>query len=210
MILNPAIDLTASQTIYGPDGEPFDILVQIGGTVDEPTLALASPNGAPIPESELASLLIFGQPSYALEPGVVPAEALVEDVFFGGLAGLAAIELEEALIGEFGLPFDYVRIRPGPGEFGGLLGAPAIVLGTEIADDVFLTIDTGVATLFGETDAGATWGIALRWRIDPEWTLVAGIEPVFRGRFFPVAGFISPGIRPTQQFFVDIQRRWTY
>lgn len=208
--ISPAIDITASQTVFGPDGEPFDVLVRIGGTFDEPTLALEAPNGAPIPESELVSLLIFGQPAYAVDPGDVPAQAVFEDVFFGGLAGLAAIELEQALVGEFGLPFDYVRIRPVAGEYGGLLGAPAIVFGTEIADDLFLTVDTGIATLFGSTDAGATWGASLQWRVDPEWTVELGIEPVFRGVFFPVAGFISPGIGAEQQFFVDVRRRWTY
>ncbi|MFW6078245.1 MAG: translocation/assembly module TamB domain-containing protein, partial [Gemmatimonadota bacterium] len=208
--LDPAIDITASQTVFGPDGQPFDILVRIGGSLDDPTLALASPDGAPVPESELLSLLVFGQPTYALAPGVVPAEEVVGDVFFGGLAGLAAIEIEEALVGEFGLPFEYVRIQPGPGDFGGLFGAPIIVLGTQLADDVFLTIDTGLGTLFGGTEVGTTWGAAIQWRIDPEWTAEFGIEPVFRGRFFPTAGFFVPALSPEQQFFLDLRRRWTY
>ncbi|MFW6201443.1 MAG: translocation/assembly module TamB domain-containing protein, partial [Gemmatimonadota bacterium] len=208
--LDPAIDITASQTVFGPDGQPFDILVQIGGTLDDPTLALAQPDGAPVPESELLSLLVFGQPTYTLAPGVVPAEQVVGDVFFGGLAGLAAIELEEALVADFGLPFEYVRIQPGPGDFGGLFGAPIVVLGTQLADDLFLTIDTGLGTFFGGTEVATTWGVAIQWRIDPEWTAEFGIEPVFRGRFFPTVGFFVPALSPEQQFFLDVRRRWTY
>lgn len=208
--VDPIVDITASRTVFGPDGEPINILVTIEGTLDSPELALATPGDAPVPQSELLSFVLFGQPSFALEEGGVPGQQVLEEVVVGGLFDVALLELEEELVGDLGLPFQFVRIRTVPGDIPGL-GAPMVVIGTEITDDVFLTIDTGVSTLFGATGPAATWGAALRWRIDPEWTLDVGLEPVRPTWLLPGAVVLTPVLTTDQrQLTIDLRRRWTY
>lgn len=208
---NPAIDITASRTVIDPAGRRVEILIRIGGTLNAPTVALTTPEGAPIPESELLSFLLFGQPSFALADGGLQG-GFVEEALFGvgSLAEILSIELEEELVADLGLPLDYFQIRPTAGPFGGL-GAPTVVFGTEVAEDVFLTVDAGLATLFGPTEATTNvWAVRLEWRIDPEWTLELGLEPVNRGRLFRGITTGLPVARPEQQFILELRRRWTY
>lgn len=209
---DPALDIIASRIVPGTANREVEILVIVGGTLSAPTVQLATAQGLPIPESELLSFLLFGQPSFALEDAFVPGEGLLGEALFGvgSLAELASIELEEALIADLGLPLDYVQVRPTTGDFIGF-GAPVIVFGVEVDDDVFLTVDTGLESLFGST-AGTTsvWAVRLEWRIDREWRLELGIVPVNRGRLLRSFGTALPVTGTEQQFIVELRRRWTY
>jgi hypothetical protein len=204
---NPELDITASRIVIDPVGRELEILAQLGGTLREPTLSLSTPGGVPIPESELLSYLLFGQPSFALTEGILPGEAVLETT----LSELATIELEEALAGTLGLDIVQVRSGAAAGPFGPL-GIRTLVIGREVAEDVFLTVESGLATLFGPGDASVTnpWAVRLEWRIRPGSTLRVGYEPVDRGRLF--RGLVSglPVVRPEQQFTVDYRLRWTY
>jgi hypothetical protein len=208
--LNPAIDITARRRVIDPGGRHVDIDVRVGGTARSPTLALASADAAQMPQSELLSFLLFGQPSFALGGGVIPGEALLEHTFVGGLAELASLELEQAIVQDLGLPVDVFQIRWGAGRFGGF-GTPTIFLGREVTRDVFLTVETGLGALFAETQGGAeTWAIRLEWGIDRRTMLRAGYEPVNPARLLRGLRFALPATRPQQQFSLELRRRWYY
>jgi hypothetical protein len=206
---DPAINITASRIVYGPAGQEIEILIRVGGTINHPTLALTTGAGSPIPESELLSFILFGQPSFALgEFGGVMGAGVFEGLFAGGLVDFAGMELEHALIEGLGLPLDYVHIRPGYGGLYGLQGA-TLVLGREVARNIFLTVDAGLAGLFGDVPTRNVFAIRAEWRIDREWRLRVGLEPVDRTRFFNI-DLPAPTQAPNQQFTVEIRRRWTY
>lgn len=207
---NPAISVTAVRRIITLDRRQVEIVARIGGTISEPTLALGTPDGTQIPESELLSFILFGQPTFALGETFLPGQALIEQTLVGGLAELAAIELEEVLLADVGLPVEYFRIQPTPGAFPGV-GDPALAVGFELAPDVFLTIESGLFQLFGGTDAvSPTWSAFAEWRIDPQWSLTVGFEPVNIGRQVRGLNVALPIVAPTRQFTVDLRRRWTY
>src|SRR5690606_38515661 len=105
---NPAIDIVAQRTVPSLTGEPIDLQIRVGGTLETPTVAVTTATGANVPESELLSVLLFGQPSFALADGGAPIQPFLEEAFFGvgSLAELASIELEETLIADVGLPLD--------------------------------------------------------------------------------------------------------
>lgn len=205
---NPALDITASRTVLVEDGR-MEVLVRVSGTLDRPTISLATAGGETVAESQLLSFLIFGQPGVGLAGGTLPGEQILEQAFFGGLGDIAALQLEEAIVSELGVPFDVFQIRlGGPGDFG--LGAPTVVIGKEIAEDVFLTVDAGVSSLFGEGETTASlWSVTLEWRIDREWSAELGIEPLNRGRLLR-GGSLGSIVNPRQEFFAEIRRRWTY
>lgn len=207
---NPAIAVTAVRRIITLDRRRIEIVARIGGTLDEPTLALGTPDGAPIPESELLSFILFGQPTFALGETFLPGQELIQQTLVGGLAELAAIELEEVLLADVGLPVQYFRIQPTPGALPGF-GDPALAVGFELAPDVFLTIESGLIQLFGGTDAVApTWSVFAEWRIDPQWSLTVGFEPVNIGRQVRGLNVALPIVAPARQFTADLRRRWTY
>lgn len=208
---NPAISVVAQRTVPSRTGEPIDLQVVVGGTLDAPTVAVTTANGANVPESELLSVLLFGQPSFALADGGAPLTPFVEEALFGvgSLAELASIELEETLIADVGLPLDYFQIRPTTGALGGL-GAPTVAFGRELADDVFLTVNVALADVFGSAAGPETWTATIRWRIDPEWSLVLGVAPVHRRRLYSGPFTAVPLVNPEQQFIIELLRRWTY
>lgn len=203
--LNPAIEITATRTIIDQSGRPVEIDVNIGGTMRQPTLGLASGDAANIPESELLSFLFFGQPSYALGGG-----GLASDVVLGGVAEFLSLGIGESL-GEAGLPFDLFQLRLA--NLGAGAGTSAsLVLGREIVDDVFLTVESYLDALFGGGGGNAgldAWAIRLEWAFAPRSSLSVGYEPVRSALLLRGAG-LDPTISLEQQLFVELRRRWLY
>jgi hypothetical protein len=205
---DPAIDVTASRIVFGPGGTEIEILARVGGTVSYPTLTLSTGTGVPIPESELLSFLLFGQPSFALgETGLVSG-GVFQGIIAGGLVDLAAMELEHALIDVIGLPLDFVHIRPGQGTLG--FEGATLILGRQVARDLFVTVDAGLSGIFGDVPTRNTLAVRLEWRIDREWRLRLGIEPVDRRRFYDIDLPGDAAAAADQQITVEIRRRWTY
>jgi hypothetical protein len=206
---NPSVDITARRIVFDPAGRELPVDVRITGTLESPRIALAGGEVVELAEAELLSLVLFGQPGFALSGDVVPGEALLEQTFLGGLAEIAAIELERSL---GGLGLDIFQIRLGTGAFGGL-GAPTVVMGRQLRPDVFLTVETGIAALLGggEESPLGNWAVRLDWAFDPRSRLRLAWEPVYRGRGLRGAAFALPlteGVR--QQFLLEVRRRWTY
>jgi translocation and assembly module TamB len=201
---NPALDITAARVIQDPAGGRLEVLVNIGGTLNSPTLNLATAAGTPIPESQLLSFVLFGQPTLDLGEGLAPGRGgLAEALLLGGIADLAALELEQALMEDLGIPVDVVQIRTAPGSGFAGIGIPTVMLGWQLTERLFVSVETGLAAIFEPS-------IRLEWRIDPQWTVTAALEPVARARYFRHLGTFLPVAGTDQQFTVDIRRRWTY
>jgi autotransporter translocation and assembly factor TamB len=197
---NPSIDAVAKRVVLTPEGQRLEVLVTVSGTLTSPTLALSTPEGAVIPESELLSVLVFGQPNAGLTGAGIPGQALAEDILFSGIADYAGMELEEALLGEVGVPIDYFLIRTAPGPSG--LFQPTVVLGKQLTNDIFLTVESGVATLFNAS---------LEWQVDRQWTVELNAQPLNRARYFrgvPVSPYVEK--EGQWQIGLDARRRWTY
>jgi hypothetical protein len=207
---NPAIDITARRIVYDPGGRELPVDVRITGTLETPRLALAGAETVDLAEAELLSLLLFGQPGFALGGDVLPGDDLLEQTFLGGLAELAAIEVERSLAG---LGFDIFQIRLGHGPLGGL-GTPTVVVGRQLRPDVFITVETGIVALFGGGGAGEappnTWAVRLDWAFDPRSRLRLAYEPVIIGRGLRGAALALPLTPPRQQLLLELRRRWTY
>jgi hypothetical protein len=207
---NPAIDITARRIVYDPGGRELPVDVRITGTLETPRLSLAGADVVDIAESELLSFLLFGQPSFALGGQYLPGDALLEQTFLGGFAELAAIELERGLSG---LGLDIFQIRLGPGPLAGI-GSPTVIMGRQLASDVFLTVETGITALFGTdgTDQSVlnTWAVRLDWTFDPRSRLRLAVEPVFAGRSLRGSVLALPLTPPRPQGLIELRRRWTY
>jgi len=205
---NPALDITARRAIIDPTAQPFEVTVRVGGTLRSPTLGLASADAPSIPESELLSFLLFGRPSFAVQGGGLPGEALLQETVWGGFTELLSVELSQEVAEQLSL--DLLTIRLGGGGIGDFGGA-TLVLGRELDEDLFLTVESSVGGILQPADAVLnTWAARLEWAFDRRSTLRLGIEPVYRGRLIRGIGAVLPNNRSQQQFILDVRRRWTY
>ena len=161
---NPSIDITAQHEVRagqaGGSGN-LAVLVRLTGTLQNPSIQLTSNTQPPLPESELLSYLVFGQPSFRLDQGTgALANQLVVQELVGGLLSRQ--------LGELGLPCEYFRLRGRPNILrtggGDPLGSTSVECGVQLIEDVFLSVETGVlpsltgggTSLFGTLLGGST------------------------------------------------------
>jgi autotransporter translocation and assembly factor TamB len=207
--LNPAVDISARRRVIDQDGNPFDIEVRIGGTLESPTLALASESAAPIPQSELLSFLLFGQPSFALSGTSFPGGDVLPEAVFGGVSELVSLQLEQTLIDQLGTSPDIFQIRLG-GRGLDESFSPSVIVGEEISPNLFLTVEAAVRSLFGSAQTSTkTFAVHLEWRITDVTTLRGSYEPINETAL--LRGY-NAGL-PTEvkyQRTIELRRRWTW
>lgn len=182
--IDPLLNITALYRVRLPDAAPLDIRAHLTGTLQAPRVNLTSESDAAISQSDLASYLLFGRPTYELAPAESRAlqlashglrlgtELLVPTVF-----GYAAAELEQVASG-FGV--DYVAITSAEirgvapeaqnGAFGSLLGSARdflsgtkVEVGRYVSENVFIGVSQRMAV-------GTSPGLRLEWRFHPTWT----------------------------------------
>lgn len=204
--VNPRIDITARHRVRSREAGSGDIavLVQLGGSLENPTLALSSDTRPPLPESELLTLLIFGRRSYELAN--IPQEFTQGIILEQLLGGVVTREIEEAFV-RLGI-FDYVRLRARPtgtGLSGGLgnvgtdlFAFATLEAGLQVWEDAFLVLE--IVDLFSEPRPG----VALEWQATDTWNIRAARSPVRRD---PLLLNLQ---QRAYQITVEARRRWEY
>ena len=209
--INPIIDITASRQIIDQAGRQIEILVRVGGTMRAPTLSLASADAANIPQSELLSFLLFGQSNVELTgTGLVPGQALVVETFWGGLTEMLSLELEDELL-DAGLSFDIFQLRFGNQVAN--LTEPSVMIGKEITDNVFLTVESALGTLFGGGEPiSNALNVRLEWRTHPPSQVRLGWELVNPARALRSVTIAQPllEVQERRQVTFDFTKRWTW
>ena len=212
---NPGLDILAEYEVRDPElgGEDITVQVRIGGTVQNPQVALSANTRQPLPSSEIASLLVFGRQSAtagtafeALSSQIVGG-VFVEEIF----ANLFTRQLEEQLIRTGFVDYVRVRARPTGAGFGAfnfssgqsIFGSVSLEAGKELVDDVFLTAQ--VFDILSTENTGRRFGLALDWEITRTLSLRAAVEPVRRD---PI---LQQNLRNRDyQGSLDVRRRWEY
>ncbi len=208
--INPIINIVARREIIDQAGRQVDVLVRIGGTMRAPTLSLASAGAANIPQSELLSFLLFGQSNVELTgTGLVPGQSLVTETFWGGFTELLSLELEDELL-DAGVSFDIFQLRFGNQVAN--LTEPSILVGKEVTDNVFLTVESALGTLFGTGEFGSAFNIRLEWRTHRTSTLRVGWELVNPSNALRGVTVAQPilELQQDRQITIDFTKRWTW
>lgn len=211
--LNPALDILARRRIVAQPGRELNIDVHVGGTMQAPTLTLASQEAVTIPQSELLSFLLFGQPSFALGgmTSTINNQVLAETAV-GTAAELIGMELEQTLLDQLGISFDIFQIRLGGSNLSTL--QPSLVVGQEVTRNVFLTVESAVNQLFGGTERVVpTYAVRLEWRVTPTTVVRVSREPVnavgLRGYTLSLPAIIRT-TTPRYQQTLEVRRRWVW
>lgn len=203
---NPEIDITAQHEVQaGSAGQgSLAVLVNLTGTLQNPTMQLSSNTRPPLPESELLSYLVFGQPSFRLNQGTgALAQQLVITEFVGGLLSRQ--------LGDLGLPCEYFRLRGRPNILNPTspFGATSLECGIQVVEDVFLTVESGVlSNLTNSTSSslGTLLGISLDWQVNNRVTATVGREPVQSA----LGTMFLSGTEVPYQFSADVTGTWEF
>ncbi len=181
--IDPNLRISAAYRARTPN-EPLDIIANVTGTLRNPRVRLSSAAEPPISESDLASYLFFGVPTYALDQSGASDES--RDGFAGlGVSAFAPTALGyvasglQTLAQNFGL-VDYVGLTAAeatPGTMdaglGGLLATTEIELGRYLSPTMFVAYTQRLAA------QNYSAGVRLEWRFHPTFTAEAFAEDRF-------------------------------
>ena len=211
--LNPVLDIHARHVVRGVDGRDVNVDVDIGGTLEQPTLALGSPDDsyASAPESEFISLLVFGAPTFALDGQSQQTVRAVTGVLLPSLSGQVEGTLQRLLP-----VFNTVQVSTAGGQTGEDLGTfssflnnLSVTAGKQIGRRTYLRLDTGVCRGLASNAGGSAlnlwYGIATEYRIAPGLTGQVGIDPGPSP-----CGTRLGGAAPRMQVGFDLFKEWVF
>jgi hypothetical protein len=171
--------------------DDIPVIARIGGTLYIPKLTL-SVRDRDMPQTDIISYLMFGQPSADITGGPAGVgasrSALLSSTVSGIISGAISGELERTAVSDLGIPLDYVEIRPG--DPGNPLQGASFAAGWQIGPKTFLIVRASlcpgaVANLLGAS---------LQFRISPEWRTEASMEPV-SGCSTPTGGRLTGAVQ---------------
>ena len=212
--IDPALDIQAVHRLRREGGEPLDIQANVGGTLTNLRVDLASEAQPPIAESDLVSYLIFGRPSYALASGETSILEGAAGAGVGVGVGAIATQLGQVVAQQFGV--DYFTITQtreagdlGPmGGIGGTFADTQIEVGQYLADNLFMAVMLRPLTGLGARTQTQFPGARLEWRFADLWMLEGVLEDRFARQ--PASGFGDLGLRLDKVLGFSIYREWGY
>jgi translocation and assembly module TamB len=184
--LDAALDIEAKHVVHpavksasDPNaGHDIPVVARIGGTLLVPKLTLSSAEHQEFSQTDLISLLIFGQSSAEQSAGAAGGNRnLVLNNAVAALSSAVSGELERKFVSDLGVPLDYFEFRPydPTAPFSGA----QLAAGWQIGRKTFLVLNGGFCQAQGgQVDVASTLGASLQFRISPEWRTEASFEPV--------------------------------
>jgi hypothetical protein len=173
-VVHPLGTASASSAGTCPAGDVV-VVAHLGGTLLVPRLSFSA-QGCEMSQTDLISYLMFGQAAADIaqtEGGASGANRRA--LLVSTAASLAAGEIERSVISDFGIPLDYVEIRPG--EPGNPLSGASVAVGKQLGAKTFFIVRASLCPGAVTSRLGAS----LQFRISPEWRTEASVEPATAG-----------------------------
>jgi translocation and assembly module TamB len=191
--LNPSLAINALHVVRAQransNRQDVRIRVTMGGTVQQPILALSSADSPPLPESDMLSYLITGEPAFArlgtqyAEQGATLALRLAGSYLSSRLAGgpFDVVQVQPSLFGQT----EALAVGNTTSGLSGVLAGTRIGLGGQIGNKTFLTLSTGLCGLDPAAAGGSDQlslfaqgiGVKVERRLNRSTTLQFGLEP---------------------------------
>lgn len=182
--VDPNLGFNAVYRARPSQGDPIDIIAVVGGTLRSPRVRLTSDEEPPISESDLASYLFFGVPTYALSPSqnasLTPIAGLDPNVMAFADLGVRALTSSgfgylasglQTFAQNFGI-LDYVSLTAAEGTgiapqnaLAGLFEGTRLELGRYFGNDVYVAYSQRLSS-----NGYRTPGVRLEWRFLPTLT----------------------------------------
>ncbi|MEP6778838.1 MAG: translocation/assembly module TamB domain-containing protein, partial [Gemmatimonadaceae bacterium] len=219
--LEPALDISALHTVRetraNSNRQDVRIRVNIGGSLNQLTLALASADNPPLPESDMLSYLVTGEPA---------------NVLLGARYSEQTATLALRLAGSYlssrlaGGRFDVVQIEPtaiAPGETAnlqnglGILAATRVGVGLQVTRNTYLSLSTGFCGLASQgnsADALSLFaqglGVKVERRLTNSLSLALGLEPGSSAQSCGRLGLSRTFQQTPQQLGIDLFKNWAW
>ncbi len=228
---NPALNITAVHVVRQPQSNAADvkpelrIRVRLGGTLERPTIALASADSLDqLSQSDLVSYLVTGQQSF--EVGAGTNTSALTSVFLPTLGTALGSQLSGGL-------FDYVQVQTGgysqlqpatQSTFLGTLSGSRIGAGKQIGDRTFVSADLGVCQLGALGGAAASTasgggsstpnfadqiGVRVEHQLTSHFSVAAASEPATTALYCGNAASRSFVATP-RQWGLDLFHTWQF
>jgi translocation and assembly module TamB len=207
--IDPSMNITAAYRARA-NNEPLDILAVVSGTLQNPRVRLTSDSQPPISESDLASYLFFGMPTWEVASagaGGADVRTMAGSALAPSVLGYASSGLQ-TLVQSAGL-LDYVSLTTAEAVPGGRTGPglSSFLAGTQVEVGRYLGSELFVG--YSQRLGAATYDPAVRieWRFMPEFSL----EMFAEDRFARLPGFgmrTEPGLRKVYGFMLF--REWGF
>lgn len=189
--IDPNLAITASYRARAR-GEPLDVLAVVGGTLQSPRVRLTSDAQPPISESDLASYLFFGVPTWEVAstggPGAADMRGMADRALRPSVLGYASSGIQTLVQGA-GL-LDYVSLTAAdasPTERNNAVSSFFADTQLELGRYLGPTVFVGYTQRLG--NAAYDPAVRVEWRFLPEFSL----EMFAEDRFARTPGF---GLRP--------------
>jgi translocation and assembly module TamB len=223
---NPTLSVDALHTVrqYSTQGVRPDVRVRVhlGGTLNQPTLTLATPDSVRVTNSDLISYLVTGGPSFEIGGSDRDLSSTALTVVLGSfgsvLGGKAAGGVcDDANVSTAGLERYGGRIT----EVGaGVLSGIRVNCAKQVGERTFVRLDAGLCQV-GQLMSGSAdgnplsfteaLGLKLDYLLSPGVSASFGVEPPTSAVLCSVNNASARGFVPTpRQFGFDLFRVWRF
>lgn len=228
--LNPTIDVRAvhvvRQTRQLTNRPEVRVQVAIGGTLNQPTLQLSSADNPPIPDTDLISYLVTGEPAAAIFGNAQSSDQLAAAASI--ISRLAGSLVSGALSRGNG-SFDIVSVETGAvnadpalarttNNFSNILSSTRLGVGGQLGQKTFYTFSTGFCSFSQNADPSTSLfnnftrglGVQIERRVTNSFSIQVGVEPALQQqaclnnattRFFQ---------QTPSQGSIDFTKRWSF
>jgi len=229
--LNPTLDVRAVHVVRqnrpGYNRPDVRVRVAIGGTLAQPTLQLSSADTPPIPDTDLISYLVTGEPAAAIFGQAQGSDQLAAATSI--ISRLAGSLVSGALSRGRG-PFDVVQVETGAASatdpavarttsaFSNILGSTRLGVGGRLGPRTFYTFSTGFCSFTGNTDPGLSvfsnftrgLGVRLEQRVTNTFSLQLGVEPALQQQACLASAATRFFQQTPSQGSIDVTKQWSF
>lgn len=172
--LNALLNVQAHHQVRTLNGDDFNVVAAITGSILEPKVDLSSP-GRSLSDRDLASYVLFGQ-SEAQLTSTQSGSGGAASAAVAALTGLLSAELQRSVINGGSRSLTSLTIRPGIAP-GAASAATQFAAGWQLGR-WFVTFDAGVCLSQGSSLQKRNFGASLEYRISRAFRFQAAAEPV--------------------------------
>lgn len=175
--LDALLNIQAHHQVRTLDGDDFNVVAAITGSIQLPKVDLSSP-GRSLSDRDLASYVLFGQSEVQLTSSQ-SGNGGAANAALAALTGALAAEMQRAFLNNGSKSLTSLTIRPGltPGSSSSS-AATQLAAGLQFGRRWFVTFDAGLCFTQGSSLQKRNFGASLEYRISREWRLQAAAEPV--------------------------------
>jgi translocation and assembly module TamB len=229
--LNPTLDIRAVHVVRqnrpGTNRPDVRVRVAIAGTLERPTLQLSSGDTPPIPDTDLISYLVTGEPAASIFGQAQGSDQLAAATsIISRLAG----SLVSGALSRGGGPFDVVQVETGArsstdpaaaratSAFSNILGSTRLGVGGRLGPRTFYTFSTGFCSFTGNTDPGLSvfsnftrgLGVRLEQRVTPSFSVQLGVEPALQQQACLASAATRFFQQTPSQGSIDFTKQWSF